>query len=183
MSAFFPRGGRRRTDYVLGVSGSDDGAVVGVACADGSWGVGGVSGAADCGAAAGSFLSALVAEALRAAALRVRVFAAFRPAARCLRVAAALRAAVLRLRVFPALRPAARRFPVAAAFFPALFRLGLISSSIAIREWIRSEVACVCKTWLWRNGKGHLCGWPRFALDLRCSHALWLSLILPAFGN
>src|ERR1035438_4005591 len=96
--------GRRfqSTDYISGVSGLDDRAV-----ADGFWGVGGVSGAAGC----------------RAAALRMRVFAALRPAARCLRVAAAFLVAALCLRV-------------AAAFFPALFRLGLISSSVTIRKGI-----------------------------------------------
>src|SRR5712692_9530356 len=107
-----------RTDYISGVSGSDDRAV-----ADGSCGIGGVSGAAGCEAAAGCFFWALVAAALLAAPLRLRVFAALRPAARCLRVAAAFLAAALCLRV-------------AAAFFPALFRLGLISSSVTIRKGI-----------------------------------------------
>src|SRR6266700_4159103 len=115
-----------RTDYISGVSGSDDRAV-----ADGSCGVGGVSGAAGCGTAAGCFFWALVAAALRPAARRLRVAAALRPAARCLRIAAAFLNAALRLRV-------------AAAFFPALFRLGLISSSVTIRKGIRPEAACLC---------------------------------------
>src|SRR5712692_5767277 len=110
-----------RTDYISGVSGSDDRAV-----ADGSWGVGGVSGAAGCGTAVVCFFWALVAAALRNAVRRLRVAAALRPAARCLCVAAAVLGAGLRLRV-------------AAAFFPALFRLGLISSSVTIRKGIRPE--------------------------------------------
>jgi hypothetical protein len=121
-----------RTDYISGVSGSDDRVV-----ADGSCGVDGVSGAAGCGTAAGCFFWALVAAALRPAARRLRVAAALRPAARCLRVAAAFLAAALCLRV-------------AAAFFPALFRLGLISSSVTTREGIKPEVACLCKTCLGR---------------------------------
>jgi hypothetical protein len=126
-----------RTDYISGVSGSDDRAV-----ADGSCGVDGVSGAAGCGTAAGCFFWALVAAALRPAARRLRVAAALRPAARCLRVAAAFLAAALCLRV-------------AAAFFPALFRLGLISSSVTIRKGIKPEVTCLCKTcpWATRNAK------------------------------
>lgn len=113
------------TDYSARVSGVGDGAV-----AAGSCGVGGVSGAAGC-EAAGCFFWPLVVAALRAAALRLRVFAALRPAARCLRVAAAFLAA-------------ARCLRVAAAFSPALF-LGLISSSVTIREGIRPDVACLCK--------------------------------------
>src|SRR5450759_2627398 len=120
-----------RTDYISGVSGLNDRAV-----ADGFCGVGGVSGAAGCGTAAGCFFWTLVEAALRAATLRMRVFAPLRPAARCLRVAAAFLAAALCLRV-------------AAAFFPALFRLGLISSSVTIRKGIKPEVACLCKTCLW----------------------------------
>jgi len=141
--------GRRfqRTDYMSRVSGLGDGAG-----ADGSCGVGGVSGAAGCGTAAGCFFWALVAAALRAAALRVRVFAAFCPAARCFRVATAFLAAARRLRVRAAFEAVARRFAafrlrVVAAFFPALF-LGLISSSVAIRERIKPEVACLCKACL-----------------------------------
>src|ERR1039458_3361987 len=59
--------GRRfqSTDYISGVSGLDDRAV-----ADGFWGVGGVARSAGCEAAAGCFFWALVAAALRAAALR-----------------------------------------------------------------------------------------------------------------
>ena len=109
-------------------------------------GLAGFSGAAGCEATAGCVFWALVAAALRAPPLRLRVFAALRPATRCLRVAAALRAPPLRLRVFAALRPAARRLRVATAFFPALFRLGLISSSVTTREGIKPEVACSCKT-------------------------------------
>jgi hypothetical protein len=127
-----------RTDYISGLSGLNDRAV-----ADGFCGVGGVSGAAGCGTAAGCFFWALVAAALRAATLRMRVFAPLRPAARCLRVAAAFLAAALCLRV-------------AAAFFPALFRLGLISSSVTIRKGIKPEVACLCKTCLWRRRKSRL---------------------------
>jgi len=114
-----------RTDYISGVSGLDDGAV-----GDGSCGVGGVSGAAGCGTAAGCFSWALVAAALRAAALRMRVFAAFCPAARCFRVATAFLAA-------------ARRLRVVAAFFPALF-LGLISSSVQAAARKRLTVSPHC---------------------------------------
>jgi hypothetical protein len=110
--------------------------------ADGSCKLGAVSGAAGCGAAAGGWGTAaaccfwaLVAAALRAAARRMRVFAAFCPAARCFRVATAFLAA-------------ARRLRVAAASFPALFRLGLISSSVTTRDAIKSEVACLCKACL-----------------------------------
>jgi hypothetical protein len=63
----------------------------------------------------GGFLRAFVAAAFLAAALRLPVFAALRPAVLAFRVAAAFLAAGRRLRV-------------AATFFPALFCLGLIVS-------------------------------------------------------
>lgn len=64
-----------------------------------------------------------VACAFAAAALRFRVVAALRPAARRLRVVAAFAAAVRRLRVVAALRPAALRFRVTAAFLAADFAM------------------------------------------------------------
>ena len=150
--------------YISGVSGLGDGAG-----ADAAFGVGGVFGAAGCGTAAGCgaagcgaagfgvaaggwgtdaacFFWVLVAAALRAAALRVRVFAAFCPAARCFRVATAFLAATRRLRVRAAFAAAAPRFAVfrlrvAAAFFPALaLFLGLISSSVAIRNGLNLKL-------------------------------------------
>jgi hypothetical protein len=147
-----------KTDYISGVSGSDDRAVADSAC-----GVGGVSGAAGCGTAAGCFFRAFVATALRPAVRRLRVAAALRPAARCLRVAAAFLAAALCLRV-------------AAAFFPALFRLGLSSSSVTIRKEIKPEVASLCKTCLsFVPPKGSL------ILTFMAGSRMWLSKRKAAF--
>src|ERR1017187_987091 len=74
--------GRRfqSTDYISGVSGLDDRAV-----ADGFWGVGGVSGAAGCEAAAGCFFWALVGAAFRAWGPRVLGFSGLCSAAPWLR--------------------------------------------------------------------------------------------------
>ena len=88
--------------------------------AGGSWtGTGWVS-------ATSPFLRARVAAAFVAAARRVRVLAALRPAARCFLVPTAFLAAARRL--------------VAAAFFPALFRLGLISPSVTIRDGLNLKL-------------------------------------------
>jgi hypothetical protein len=142
--------------YIARVSGLGDGA-----SAVASFGAGGVPwvAAGGWGTAAGCFFWALVAAALRAAAFaaaarRMRVFAAFCPAARCFRVATAFLAAARRLRVRAAFAAAVRRFAafrlrVVAAFFPALFRLGIISSSVAIREGLDLKLLVYARPALW----------------------------------
>jgi len=143
--------------YIARVSGLGDRAVDDGAGADGSCGAGGVSGAAGCGVAAGGWGTAAGCFfwALLAAALRVRVFAAFCPAARCFRVETAFLAATRRLRVTAAFAAAARRFAafrlrVVAAFFPALF-LGLISSSVAIRKGFNLKLLVYARAAFWRT--------------------------------